>query len=786
MEIPYTVKWESEGQKELNDSIKALNESFKGFTGSAGKAKDETKKTGDETEEAAKKTTIWTRDIRNLGKEMRDASSSKFPKMSKGISTFASGAKAAFGLVAIGVGVAIGALTAFTAASVKLSQAGSEQQMLDLGLIQSYQAMGMSLADAKVQADALSGSIGTLTLGFGAIAGDEKLIKAMTLYTLKTRDAVGATTALNNMLKISKVSGQDINTVQAQYSTAVAKGGKELQTFLGVSKQQAAKLTAMTSVTERAAEINSILAAKYKDVSLAGNDAASQLARFNNAIGGDLQQALGGAINDTGVFQAILGPLSKRFEDLQGWIKGNSATIKTWALNFADGFATAIDVGAAFGQAIVVAFTGAKLQFTATKLAFNGLILGVKIGFNALVDVVVGTADLVLNALEKMFSALQMDETLAKIKSIRAEIKTPFKLDVQSSMDASLANIEEMKTQAREGMATVDAIGKAASSLSSDIRIEVAGARVTDTTQKASSGGPTKPTSPNRPTGKGDDAAKTQAAIDAAAKKALDDQNKLIDAYHAEVLIRMKIETLSTKQSEMQKAIADAANRQYEIENNRSLSPQERELRLLEEKIALNEELATINKERLTNEATAQAKINKDLQTARDAQLATQQTIAALGSSISDKFIKDEKKKAVMSGAIEGALGIANFAAYAGSGFLDQSKLVASINHGIASAAFFSAAGKGGGTSKSGGGSGSSGGSSGSSASPQIDSRKSQEDLAKSISKAISDSTRAASERNVVVNINNPTMLSEAPQMKRDLAELLKPELRAVLLEQRR
>lgn len=748
----------------------------------------------EQTEAALKETSKAAEEtggaLKDEGKAAEQAAegSKKLSMAKKALNTIMSGALLNIGAQITDLGNLTGAYKKVTSALSAYSKAGSEQQGLDAGLTSSFLTLGQNMDQANASAAALNSRIGELTLGFGAVAGDEKLIRTMTDYTLATRDAAGANQALENILKISRITGKDVTQIQEQYTLAIKGGSEPLMKYGGLTKVQAERIAKMTDETKKAAEVNKIMTERFKDVSLAGDDAQSAIARFNNATGGDLSQAVGQAINDTGAFQVVLGPLSKRFEDLQGWVKANGDRIKEWALAAARGIGLVIRVAGELGVTFTDLFFNFRIGVKGLQMGFELMTIGVKNAFNAISKTITDSLSAILERFERVARAARLTGVANDIADARRSIEEGLTLDVSENWQA----VDMYKRQAEELMKTQEETRKAIYSvtdgIAGDIERGAADAAGRDTRRasqvKGTGGGrAAAPAAPATTAATAEQAGPTDAERAAVSERLLADQQKLIAEYYKEEAIKMKIAIIEQQLTEEAKAQAEAELRVFEIDNNAALSDAERKLALLESERQLQSDLEKITTDRLKAESELlkeQTSLLAEQKKAReegvDAFLAGVD-LAGQGAALA---IKDRKALSLIEGGQETARAAGALAlGFAG----DPTKFFAAAKHTLSAVSHFKVAGQSGGGGGAGGGGGGGAGGGAASAAP-IDIGKAQRDNAKAIAEAISASNATANSRAMTINFNSPTVLG-TPEGSRQFVRSLEPELRRVIAQGR-
>lgn len=235
-------------------------------------------------------------------------------------------------------------------------------------------------------------------------------------------------------------------------------------------------------------------------------------------------------------------------------------------------------------------------------------------------------------------------------------------------------------------------------------------------------------------------------------------------------------------------ALAEYDAKRAEILSNMSLDPETQKLKLLEAEKDLKEKIADIDKKQAEEEqkrADASIKALKDkrkeIEEGWKKGFEASEGVIGLFEQASNDFVKGEKTKAKIAGALEIAKGIAATADGFATG--NPMQFIAAAKHGLAAAAYFKAASASSGASSGGGGGGSS------SSSSQTDTRatravseqermRAEKSNAEAIAKAINQQTANRASGGVMIEINNPVLLSESPQMAKELSSIILPEMR--------
>ena len=235
-------------------------------------------------------------------------------------------------------------------------------------------------------------------------------------------------------------------------------------------------------------------------------------------------------------------------------------------------------------------------------------------------------------------------------------------------------------------------------------------------------------------------------------------------------------------------ALAEYDAKRAEILADMSLDPEMQKLKLLEAEKDLKEKIADIDKKQAEEEqkrADASIKALKDkrkeIEEGWKKGFEASEGVIGLFEQASNDFVKGEKTKAKIAGALEIAKGIAATAEGFATG--NPMQFVAAAKHGLAAAAYFKAASASSGASSGGGKGGSS------SSSSQTDTRatraaseqermRAEKSNAEAIAKAINQQTANRASGGVMIEINNPVLLSESPQMAKELSSIILPEMR--------
>lgn len=321
-----------------------------------------------------------------------------------------------------------------------------------------------------------------------------------------------------------------------------------------------------------------------------------------------------------------------------------------------------------------------------------------------------------------------------------------------------------------------------------------------------------EPKKPRRPSKTAEEREKARKKAAEQAKKDFEELNKAhaegVAWFQKEEIARMRIATLQEGITKQEKARMESAIKLKEIENDTKLTDAEREFKILQEKIRLEDEITKI-KEKQTKEtekqldkvakdaekrwkkeeeaakkaAAAEKKRAEDINKAWEARKNVVAETGNIAQQVGELMGVSERNMAYLNGSIEAAKAVAAFAAGVGTG--NPAQFVAAAKHGLASAMFFKAASKsGGGGGGATGGGGGGGGSSRAQQRSRVDIDRERRENAKAITEALMEERNARQNQNMVINLNSPTVVG-TPEGARQMVKMLDPELRRIIAQGR-
>jgi len=720
-------------------------------------------------------------------------------------------------IAAVGLGAMTAALAGAAAGVIMLSKAGSEQQKVDAQLMAGIKSTGATAEEAAERYKNLTGVVGGAVVGMGAIFGDEVLTAGLGDFVRMTGKAEAGAEDLDRIMKISLATGKDIQA-SAKVAAAVQKGDMAaLVKLTALTKEQAAALTKIKDPTERAAAANAILDKTLQGVDVRTQTAQGAIARFGN-VSGDLTQELGKVINESGGLTVVMDLLAVAGEKVVAFVAENSVQLQHMANVIARYVISALHSLGSILLDVVWSIKDFGLNLEAVgfvaKLA-AGTILGVfaklqelmtKI-FLGLVNTVSGAFDSIVSSAISVATALRQTglvETLTKAKDGIAEISDAINKSQNESSDANTAYAQGLKDQAmaeaKLWVARKDQseAGKAALQKVLDGMLTDASKALTDAENKVGKAktGP-DPVNLNVDSlggGGVEDKKKKKEKVETLEldRQILELESRLLDAKkegnilmagelnYAKELLEGQRARVAVKDQETARLMQEISLKQAEALREAAEQEQVREWADEAEKRHTNVLKRIADETKARNDAAKKEAVA--LKSANAAQAQAQAFAARSASQVAALVIKDQRKLAMFEGLMQVAQGVAQFASYAASGFTNVAALTASVQHGLAGAKFFAAAGSSGGGSGGQGGGGGGGSSSGSSSgsgstAPTVDLRQTQADAAKAIADAIVEANQAQAQRTVEINFYNPTLLGDAPETQRMLANQLAPEL---------
>ena len=739
---------------------------------------------------------------------------------SKLSATLQNGVKVAAVAATAALAALVGGLAASYAATVKLSQAGTVQEKVDQKLIDSIAGTGKSAKAARVEFDRLVGVIGSATGTVGAIFGDEALLEAMATYVRLTGDASAGTEELDRIQKISILTGKDVQ--DAAKMAALARGGEAgpLRKLTSLTKEQASAIAAIADPTERAAAANRALDATLAGVDVRTQTAQGALARLGN-VSGDLTQEMGKVINKSGGLTIVIDGVAAAAEQLTAWVTANSVALQQLAVTIAEDTVTGLQTLATMVIEVIRIGRDWSQSWDAVKMIVLAAVSTIADAlaefaerasalFKGVIEDLSAIAEGALDAASVVARAFRQEDLVRQIEGARASIKGL----ATDATDAAATQAEGLRAYATVQRASLDVAVKAygedlaatkawadaslamVDGMASGMRDKLREARTAITadlgpsTLDGTARGPAdRPSAPAGPSGP------DTTALD---REIVALQRQILEAREANnIELRGELESRRIL-AEQQRAAMSIKDEEIRREQELIAAIQARAAveAATQEQVAIWAGEATARHTRemaQTKELADAAAKSAAARAAADeaayrAQIAAAQLAGQAVIGVADLVIKDERKLAGIKGAFQAAQSLAQGAAFAASGFTNIAALQASIQHGLAAASFFAVAGGagGGGGAASGGGGGGAGGAGGSTVSSGADIDQQRSESMRALTDAIVEANQRGAERQITVNLYNPTLLADAPEVQRQLADQLAPELRRVVEEPRR
>ena len=249
-------------------------------------------------------------------------------------------------IAAAGLTGTLGALGGAVVGVVKvtgdLSTAGSEQQVVFDRLSASVIGVTSDVSSARAEFARLQGLIGEQA-GLTDF-GDEEISDALTEYIDKTGTAAVSTEELSTILGIA--TQRQKSTTEAANILAKARSGdvEALKELTPLTKDQAATLAKEKDETLRAEKAIAILSKQYAGLANTTGTARGSIKELDDAKG-DLVQQAGRLVNELGIVQAFLDPVTNASRELEQALSDNSVEIQNVAITIAEGLLTGLEVG---------------------------------------------------------------------------------------------------------------------------------------------------------------------------------------------------------------------------------------------------------------------------------------------------------------------------------------------------------------------------------------------------------------------------------------------------------
>ena len=318
-------KWEaeldSENMEESLRSLIALLGAAADELGGTSKELDNTEKKLDETSTTSTKLKARLDDLKN--------------QSINGLKIAAGGLVGSLGAI----GVQMVGLAKITG---ELSAAGTEQDLVFNRLSASVNNASSNAAEAREQWTRLQGVIGEQT----ALTdfGDEEISDGLSLYIDKTNDLTVSSEELSTILGIAAQRQKSVSDAAEIMAKARSGDVEALKELTPLTKDQAATLAKEKDETLRAEKAIAILSKQYAGLANTTGTARGSIKELDDAKG-DLVQQGGRLVNQLGLVQAFLDPVTGKSRELEQALADNSVMIQGVAIDIAEGLVTGLEVG---------------------------------------------------------------------------------------------------------------------------------------------------------------------------------------------------------------------------------------------------------------------------------------------------------------------------------------------------------------------------------------------------------------------------------------------------------
>lgn len=326
-----------------------------------------------------------------------------------------------------------------------------------------------SLARAGVAQDKLNDEVARYSAIAGEAAGrtmfgDEDVFRGISRYVQLTGQANVSTTQLNTILGIAHK--EQVSTAKAaeMYAKAVKGNLGQLAKYTTATRDQARALDQIADPAERARRAEALLTETFAGVADQISPTFNQIKNLEDAQG-DLAQAIGGVIDQSGVVAAILPVLTAQYREVEAAVGGNAQASQLLAVSVAKGVVGALQDAMPWLQSGVSAAnalgTGLKLTYLGAKNAGEGVLwLG-----NQLLGWVTDKVSVVLATMEglaakgaELARTIGQDEVADQIDRLRGKL-SGYKADLEGikgdAFKRAAASAKELGANVDEGADTL-------------------------------------------------------------------------------------------------------------------------------------------------------------------------------------------------------------------------------------------------------------------------------------------------------------------------------------------
>lgn len=294
-----------------------------------GQLLDASEKTEEEVEKVEKAVSNWSKAQKVLQKDIFETTGAAKALIGSG--------KA---LAKIG-GAASAALTGAAIASLKVSQAGTDQEKVNQRLSNSLLAVSKDAAEAEKRFGDLQGLIGDQAVATDF--GDEEVADTLAKLIATTGDYKAAQEDLSTVLGVVEQRGKSAEEVTNQLAKARKGDLEALKELTPLNAEQIKTLQKETNAAKRGAMAMEILRSQYKGAADTAGTAGNAI-KNNTDAQGDYVQMLGMVLNASGAVQALLGPITKGIRGQESAVKDNNVELQKMVLTVAEGVVGALEV----------------------------------------------------------------------------------------------------------------------------------------------------------------------------------------------------------------------------------------------------------------------------------------------------------------------------------------------------------------------------------------------------------------------------------------------------------
>jgi len=720
-----------------------------------------------------------------------------------------------------------GALAGVLAVGKQLVDAFQEQDVVNRQLED-------SLSRAGVQADELGGRFDELSALISRFAnstnfGDEDISRGLATFIDLTGQATVAQDELSVILGIAARRNVDTQAASELYAKALKGEVESLKNLTPLTKTQAEELNKLTDQSEKTQRVQALLSAQFKGLAEDIDPTFRSIKNLSD-VAGDLQQAFGQVIVQSGAIPAVLDPVIGALREVEQGTFDSSKQLQLLVLN---GFLRGAEAVGSFTQflldnrqAIVFVVQALRVGVRVFE-AINNVIGLVRRAIFTLVETafvgLISAVEGLLNGVAGAAEALGDDGLAREIRGVAKEaggfadvIAEDVRKNVQGLKDDAagvldpLAEVPDVLDESRALIEKTEAGLKRIQGTTNEV---VANLKAQTKEIEKGNGARRAPRSaPVRATG--------EVANDAG-KKSLTEQERAQIALNAalERAAGLRLESLDLL-DEHKRAVLEAEAKEIEI-LARTEEGAQRELALRENQVALGERLADIDERRreaaeaLTQEQVAQLEATRaalsglsnlgsassainDIAAAvgavgeatilaKQAQLdqtkAASAQVAAINASVTgiaaltSATIKGDRDQSRIKAIVNGAAAAAAFAGYAASSFTAAPLLQASIGFTSAAASYATAAGTSAPSSLGGGGGGGSSSGQAQGATQIPDVQRAADINAQAIAEALSE--QGAGDTIIILDQRGAFLASDSPAFDRVVADSASRGLRS-------